>query len=422
MPIFALIDCNNFYASCERVFNPMLENKPVVVLSNNDGCVIARSNEAKQLGIPMGAPYHRYKAVCDSNHIRVFSSNYTLYGDMSQRVMATLRDFCPDMEVYSIDEAFLQLDGFKSLDLLAFARHIRQTVKRWVGIPVSIGIAPTKTLAKVANHIAKKKSLSGVFSLLDVTHQNKILAEVEIQAVWGIGRQLTQKLNHLDIYTAQQLRDANPKMIRQYFGVTVERTLLELRGISCLALEDIQPPRKNIMSSRSFGKTVTKLHELEEAVSHYTARACVKLRQQYSKAQGIYIFISTNVFNLKEPQYGNGVMLNLIEASSDTGLLISVAKLGLLKIYREGYAYKKAGVMLMNIVTDTFQQPDLFHHSVNVEKRNQLYKLVDKINREMGQHTIFQAAQGIHQPWQMQATLKSKRYTTVWQEIAQVLA
>ncbi|MEM9817195.1 MAG: Y-family DNA polymerase, partial [Cyanobacteria bacterium P01_D01_bin.6] len=244
MPIFALVDANNFYASCERVFNPALINRPICILSNNDGCIVARSNEAKALGIPMGAPWHQYKEVCARNHVAVFSSNYALYGDMSQRVMDCLATFTPDLEIYSIDEAFLQLDGFRYLDLSDYAVTIRRTVYQWTGIPVSVGLGPTKTLAKVANHIAKKRTKTGVFSLCDRATQAALLPTIELGDIWGIGRRWEQRLRVMGMATAADLRAANPKVIRQRFNVVAERIVHELNGVACLGLEDVAP-RKN---------------------------------------------------------------------------------------------------------------------------------------------------------------------------------
>lgn len=253
MSIYALVDCNNFYASCERVFNPQLEKKPVIVLSNNDGCIVARSNEAKALGLPMGAPYFKFEKMCLEKNVFVFSSNYELYGDISNRVMQVLQHFCPEIEIYSIDEAFLQLDKFSIWNLTNLMFEIRKKVKYWTGIPVSIGFGPTKTLAKIANKIAKKQSTSGVFDLCDEKIREDILANFLLEDVWGIGNRLSTRLNDLNIYTAKDLRDSNPKRMRKHFGVVIERIVQELRGSPCLTLESAQP-RKQICSSRSFGK------------------------------------------------------------------------------------------------------------------------------------------------------------------------
>jgi DNA polymerase V len=294
MSCFALIDCNNFYVSCERVFDPTLEKRPVVVLSNNDGCIIARSNEAKALGIPMGAPLFQYRSLCQQHQVKILSSNYALYADMSQRVMAILGQFCPDMEVYSIDEAFLKFNNFNYFNLKIYTQNIQEKIKQWTGVPVSIGLGPTKTLAKVANYQAKKSGT--MYDLCDLALIPLLLNRIPVNEIWGIDRRLTEQLNHRGIQTADQLRCANPKLIRKWFSVVVERIVMELNGVSCLDLESVQP-KKQIMSSRSFGKPVTGLEELNAAISTYTARAAIKLREQHSKAQSIYVFIQTNQHN-----------------------------------------------------------------------------------------------------------------------------
>ena len=299
-PIYALVDCNNFYCSCERVFNPALEKKPMAVLSNNDGCIVARSNEIKALGIPMGAPMFQYKELLEKKRAIILSSNYQLYGDMSQRVMETLRQFTPSMEVYSIDEAFLRLEEFQRLDLIKYCLEIRKTVKQWTGIPVSIGIAPNKTLSKVANHIAKKHTKTGVFDIFKRSTQNEILANFPVGNIWGVGRQLSKKLNEMGINTALKLRDVDIVWARKHFTVVGERLVRELRGASCLELEEVIA-KKNITSSKSFGKLVTDKKELMNAIANYTTKACHKLRLQNSKAQGLYVYLRTNPFRRQDP-------------------------------------------------------------------------------------------------------------------------
>ncbi len=417
MAIFALVDCNNFYASCERVFNPSLEKKPIVVLSNNDGCIIARSNEAKALGIPMGAPFFKYQALCQQHKVTVFSSNYELYGDISQRIMNSLWYFCPDIEVYSIDEAFLRLDSFQHLDLLAYTAQIRQTIKLWVGIPVSIGIGPSKTLAKLANFIAKRQQLTGIFDLGDAELRGKILSDIDVEKVWGIGRRLTEKLKNLGIGTAKQLSDSNPTLMRQHFGVTVERIVLELNGISCIGMETVKP-KKNIIASRSFGKLVNQLSDLEEAISHHIARACVRLRQQNSKAQALYIFIHTNFFKEGEPQYKKGFMVGFAEPTADSRLMIHLAKISLKKIFLPYYRYHKSGIILMNICQNTHQQNDLFMDNHLENQRQKIMTMMDAVNERMGGRAIFIAAEGIEQTWKTCSERKSLRYTTQWHELA----
>ena len=271
--IFALVDCNNFYVSCERAFNPSLNNKPIVVLSNNDGCIIARSNEAKALGIAMGIPYHQAKDLIIKEGVVVFSSNYQLYGDMSHRVMNSLKMFVPDVEVYSIDEAFLRLDGFATYNLLQLAKQIRTSILQWTGIPISFGIATTKTLAKIANHIAKKYMLDGVYDLRDPELQINIMRDLPVEEIWGISYRWGKKLRSLGITTALDLRNSDPKFIRKHFSVVVSRIVYELRGLSCLDLAEITP-KKNIMCSKSFGKLIAELAPMQEAIANYAARAC----------------------------------------------------------------------------------------------------------------------------------------------------
>lgn len=416
MSIFALVDCNNFYASCERVFNPRLEKKPIIVLSNNDGCVIARSNEAKKLGIPMGAPYYQWHYFCQKNRVHVFSSNYVLYGDMSHRVMTILESFCPDIEIYSIDECFLSLNHFKGIDLFTYAKHMKQAIKMYTGIPVSIGIGPTKTLAKMANHIAKKQIVEGVFH---IEKYEKILENFPVEDIWGIGRQLSKKLKYSGIETAKHLHDADLKTLRRKFSVTLEKTIQELRGISCLPLEDITPPRQQIMSSRSFGKLVTRLDELEESLSHYTAIACLKLRQQNCYANGIYVFLHTNFFRQKDMQYGNGVSYHFPFPSCDTTYIIHIAKMCLKRIFKSGYHYQKAGIMLLDLIPKQIQQYDLFAVNEN-SKRETLINAIDHINEKLGKNTLFFCAEGIERSWQTKAAMKSPRYTTQWKELPHV--
>jgi DNA polymerase V len=420
MTCFALADCNNFYVSCERVFNPSLENKPIVILSNNDGCIISRSNEAKALGIPMGAPVFKYHNLIRQQQIKCFSSNYSLYGDMSQRVMNSLQRLCPDIEIYSIDEAFLKLDNFSYYDLKAYLIDIRRKIKQWTGIPISIGLSSTKTLAKIANSYAKQ-TLEGAYDLRDVKLRDSILKAFPIQAIWGIGRKLTEQLHRYGIETALDLRNANQKIIRQRFSVVVERIILELRGISCLELETIQP-KKQIMCSRSFGNAVTTLAHLHEAISTYTARAAIKLREQKSKSQRIYVFITTNKNKLSAPQYTNSLICSLPSPTNDTRQLINIAKKAITKLYRTGFHYKKIGILLMDIISEQHYSHDFFIDPHCFQNTEALMKTVDNINKTMGSNTLFFAAQGIKQPWVMRSEYRTPKYTTDWQEIITALA
>lgn len=417
MPIFALIDCNNFFASCERVFNPYLEDKPVAILSNNDGCIIARSNEVKKVGIPMGAPFYKYKEICEKNNVHVFSSNYQLYGDMSDRVMQSLQMLAPELEVYSIDEAFLKLDSLSWMNLEEYGHVVKNKIKMWTGIPISVGIAHTKTLAKVANHVAKKST--GVVDLRDSKLVEEVLSKLEVKEIWGIGRNLSLSLNRLGIYTAKQLRDTDPKLIRKRFGVVVERVVEELKGNSCYDLSTIIPPRKNIISSRSFGKKVESQEELQEAVATYVAIASEKMRRQQSRAQGICVYIMTNRFKVKAQYYAASKIYRFAIPTSDTRLIINKAYQCLQVIYKPGYKYNKAGVMLMDLVDEECKQIDLFEKE-NYVKSDALMKTIDKANQKLGKGRLFFAAQGIKPVWRMKNNLRSQRYTTNWDELLQV--
>ena len=419
MSIFALVDCNNFYASCERVFNPSLLGKPIVVLSNNDGCVIARSNEAKELGIPMGAPYYQHKSFIQKNNVKVFSSNYQFYGDMSQRVMKSLRIMLPnqDVEVYSIDEAFLRLDGFVMRDLFDWALGVRNNILQWTGIPTSIGIAPTKTLSKIANHVAKKQTQNGVFDLRDTDLQEYIMADLPVEELWGISRRWGKKLRSLGISTALQLKNTDPKFIQKKLSVVAERMVYELQGLSCLDLEK-QVAKKSIMSSKSFGTLLKELEPIEQALSTYTVRACEKLRQQGSKAKGLHIFLQTNPFRVDQHQYRNSLKFEFDLPTSDTAIIIRVAKTLLRQIYKYGYYYHKCGVMLFNLVSEEYQQGHFF--TSQDSSRDSLMRSIDIINESMGKETVFYAAQGVKQDWKMRRNNLSPRYTTNWQELVKV--
>ena len=417
MKIFALVDCNNFYASCERVFAPNLKERAIVILSNNDGCIVARSNEAKSLGIPMGAPIFKQKAVIKKHNVAVFSSNYQLYGDMSKRVMDSLSLFTPDMEVYSIDEAFLRLDYLQPRNLYEYCKTIREKILQWTGIPVSIGIAPTKVLAKIANHVAKKQT-DGVFDIRCQQKQDDILKSLDTDKIWGIARSWSERLNSMSIYKASELRDASPPIIRKHLSVVGERILRELKGQSCIDLETIQP-KKNIMSSKSFGKPITKKEPIEEALSNYAARACEKLRKQNSRAQAVHVFIQTNGFRETDRQYNNVITHTLTTPTSDTRIIIEAAKFCLSRIYKHGYRYKKTGIMLLDLIPISLEQKQLF---VDFDHRpgDHLMKVVDHINKDHGPDTLFFGAQGVTRAWKMRCGSRSPRYTTQWDELLMV--
>ncbi len=420
--MYALVDCNNFYVSCERVFNPKLADRPVVVLSNNDGCIVARSNEVKALGINMGGPYFKVRDVLKRHNVAVLSSNYTLYGDMSSRVMTTLGQFAPQVEVYSIDEAFLDLSGFERLykNLTDWGKAVRSTVMQWTGIPVSVGIAPTKTLAKVANRIAKRcKDCGGVAELLDERAQTTALAQTDVADIWGIGRRYARMLRANGIRTGAELRDAGLTWIRRRMTVVGMRTVLELRGRACITLELAPPPRKGIVRSRSFGSRVETLADLEEAVTFHISRAVEKLRSQRSVAGVLRVFLTTGMFNKNEPRYANITTIILPAATDDTPTLIHHAICGLRKIFRPGYRYKSAGVMLDEFTRRGEVQLNLFD-PVDREKSRALMNVLDRINRNMGSDMLRYASQGTKHRWQMTQANRSPRYTTQWDELVKV--
>ena len=417
--LFGIVDCNNFYASCERLFQPALRNRPVVVLSNNDGCVIARSNEAKALGIEMGAPWHLNREMFDRHKVAVRSSNYTLYGDMSARVMQVLADFTPDLEIYSIDEAFLGLDGFGPR-LEEHARTIRATVLQWTGIPVSVGIAPTKTLAKAANRIAKKNlAMGGVATLLTPEAQEAALAGMELTDLWGVARRLAARMQDLGIRTPLDLRRADPRHMRQQFSVVVERLVYELQGFSCLSLEEVAPDRKSVVSSRSFGHAVTDREEMAEAVATYTARAAEKIRRQGLVAGRLTMFLETNRFRPDDAQYNPSRSKALAVATSDTGKLTAEAEQLLHALWRPGYRYKKAGVMFTDLVKAEAVQAGLFDQPDTPETRR-LMKVIDGLNGRYGQDTVTFARAGRTRTWKLRREMISQCYTTKWAELLRV--
>lgn len=412
----ALVDCNNFYASCERLFQPKLVGKPVVVLSNNDGCVIARSNEAKALGVKMGEPWHLCRT---KKGVIACSSNYTLYGDLSARVMTVLKTFTPSLEIYSIDEAFLSFEGFEKR-LLPHARQLLADVFKWTGIPVSVGIAPTKTLAKVANRTAKKNpGMEGVCALLTEAEQTKALGALELTDLWGIASRLEKRLRALGIESPLGLRDAEPDIIREHFGVVVERTVLELRGTPCQPLVEANPANKQIIASRSFGREVIRLGEMEEAVATFTERAAAKLRRQGLNAGRIGVFMLTNRFKPNEAQYSNGFSVPLPMATADTARLLRAAMWLTHKLWREGFRYKKAGIELSELSNTAFVQADLWTAPDSVKSKS-LMQTIDGINREHGRGTIRFAMSGTQQRWGLKAERKSKHYTTAWNELLEV--
>jgi len=417
MPVFALVDCNNFYASCEKLFDPKLASRPVVVLSNNDGCVVARSAEVKALGIPMGVPWFKIQKEARQYGIVAFSSNYALYADMSNRVVEVLGQFTPNLEVYSIDESFLDLTGFNR-NLVEYGLAIQQRIQQWLGLAVCVGIAPTKTLAKLANHCAKKAlaGSAGVcdFSTMSESQFSRLIAGLDVGEVWGVGRKIHARLAELGITTVQQLRDADPDMIRAKFSVVLERTVRELRGVSCLDLEEVAPDKQQIMCSRSFGQYVEERDKLEEVIASYVSRAAEKLRNQDSLAGALMVFIRTNPFNPREPQYHRSLTIPLPEATADTRVLINWALRVLGRIYRPGFAYQKAGVMLSELRPRTMAQTSLFSDPED-DRGRQLMATLDDINRRWGRGMLKTAAEGMDQTWQMKRERLSPEYTTDWE-------
>ena len=419
MEVFALVDCNSFYCACERVFNPAIRHRPVIVLSNNDGCAVARSDEAKALGIPMGAPYFQIKELCQKNKVAVYSSNYTLYGDMSARVMHTLGGFTPVLEVYSIDEAFLSLRGFPEKSLVQYAHRIKNTVYQYTGIPVSIGIGSTKVLAKVANYMAKsQKQSGGVVDLRDPTVRDQCLKTLPVAKIWGIGPQSAAKLARLGIDTALQLQQADEALIRKILTVTGHRILRELNGESCLSLELVEKNKKQIISSRSFGVPVFSLSDLKEAIANHVSSAAVKLRRQHLVVGSITVFIQTNPYKAIT-QYYNSCSMTLASGSSDTPSLIDKALRCLEKIYRSGIEYKKAGVIFNDLHSNRQVQMNLFS-APSTEKKARLMTVIDQINAKKGKGTLTFAACGVRQGWEMHNAMKSPGYTSRWDQLLEV--
>ena len=416
--MFALIDCNNFYASCERVFNPKLIGKPIVVLSNNDGCVIARSNESKPF-VPMGAVAFQYKAILKQHNITVFSSNYPLYGDMSQRVMDVLSTYSPDIEVYSIDEAFLQFKGFENYNLDDYGLDMITKVKQFTHIPISVGIAPTKALSKVANKIAKKYSdrTKGVYSLDTEEKRIKALKWTKIEDVWGIGRQISKKLKAININTAYDYTQLHDCYVRREFSVVGLRLKHELEGKPTLQLEEIKT-KKNIATTRSFANNLTELDDLKERVSTFATSCALKLRKQKSACNALMVFIHTNRHKKDQAQYSRNIVVKLPFASNSDITLSQYANKALLTIFKKGYAYKKAGVIVMGIVPENTIQHNLFENEN--PKHQELMRTVDKLNSRIGYNKVKLANQNIQKTWIMKQEKLSKRYTTDWNELLEV--
>lgn len=423
--VFALIDCNSFYASCEKLFRPDLRHRPVVVLSNNDGCVVARSKEAKEIGIPMAVPFFKIQKLIKQHRVQFFSSNYTLYADISRRVMSTLAQMAPDIEVYSIDEAFLDISSLSELrnldDFNRYGHLIRERIDQWIGIQIGVGIAPNKTLAKLANHAAKKYPLSnGVVVLLEPHRRQKLLKITPVEEIWGIGRHLSQHLYRSGIKTAWDLSCLDPEHARQQFSVVLERTVRELNGEHCLELEDIQT-KKQILSSRTFGRNINTLSEMRLAVSEYTTLAASKLRQQELQAKHLSIFIQTNRYKHDKQYYYNSASSYLQLPTDDTRELTASALRLLTDIWRTGYHYNKAGIMLSDLYSSHTYQPQLFDDDVQNTRGRYLMQTIDRLNSQQPNSIRF-ASQGLSKDsqWIMQRRYLSPAYTTRWKDLPRV--
>ena len=417
--MFALVDVNSFYASCEIIFRPDLQGRPVVVLSNNDGCIIARSAEAKKLGIKMGDPYFKCKDYFRQQGVVCFSSNYELYADMSNRVMTTLEEMCPRVEIYSIDEAFCDLTGVRNCRVLEeFGRELKDTVYRNTRLPVGVGIAQTKTLAKLANHAAKTwKATGGVVDLSNVERQRKLMALLPVDEVWGVGRRISKKLEAMGIKTVLQLADTDIRFIRKHFNVVLERTVRELRGEPCLGLEEFAPVKQEIVCSRSFGQRISTYEEMRQAICLYASRAAEKLRGEHQYCRFISAFVKTSPFALNEPYYGNSTSVKLLTPTHDSRDIITAATKCLDAIWRDGYRYQKAGVMLGDFYSQGVAQLNLFDDNAPRQNSEKLMEVLDHLNAKDGRGTLYFAGQGIQSAWQMKREMLSPRYTTRFSDI-----
>ena len=415
--MFALVDCNNFYASCERVFNPKLDKKPIVILSNNDGCVISRSNEAKALGIPMGAPAFKYDPLFKRNKVHVFSSNFPLYGDMSSRVMNILSSYTLDIEIYSIDEAFLELKGFENYDFEEYGKEIRKKILKWTGIPVSIGFAPTKALAKVANRISKKfdKKTNGVYVISSKEEREKILKWLKIEDVWGIGYKHSERLKNHNINKAYDFTKLPDSWVRKKMSVVGLRLKKELEGESVLSLEEKRSPKKAIATTRSFEKNLTCFEDLKERISTFSICCSEKLRSQKSNCNSIYVFIKSNRHQQNKSQYRKGIVMTLPYGSNSNITISKYATEGLRKIYKKGIGYKKAGVIVLGLIPNSKLQLNIFEKEN--PKHQILMKTLDFITKKEGSNKIKLASQDLKRVWKMKQTKLSSRYTTELNEI-----
>lgn len=419
--MFALADVNSFYASCECVFRPDLKGRPVVVLSNNDGCIIARNNEAKKLGIPMGAPYFKMRTQFEKQNVATFSSNYSLYADMSTRVMTILEEMSPSVEIYSIDEAFINLHGVRNCQNLEdFGREVRTKVLKWTGLTVGVGIGPTKTLAKLANHAAKKwTKTEGVVDLSLLSRQRKLMAIVDVNDIWGIGRRISQKLNNMGIKTALQLADAPTNHIRKHFGVVLERTVRELRGESCLELEEFAPTKQQIICSRSFGERVGEYELMREAICSHAVRAAEKLRSEHQYCRYVSAFVKTSPFVENEIYYGKTAGTKIQIPTQDSRDIMIAAANCLDEIWQDGHRFQKCGVMLSDFYSHGIAQLVLFDEHKPRSNSEQLMAVLDGINHS-GKGRVWFAGQGIQKSWEMKRQMLSPAYTTRFNDLMRV--
>lgn len=412
--MYALVDCNNFFASCERVFRPDLRGKPLIVLSNNDGCVIARSNEAKELGIKMGEPFFKIRGMCRQRKVTVFSSNYALYGDLSERVMSTIQNAWDDTELYSIDEAFLDLESMPLAMIEPFCWDLQQQIVKHTGIPVSIGVGKTKTLAKAANHIAKKIMQAPVFCM---PNNVSWLKKIEVGEIWGVGRQWQKKLVAQQIHTAYDLESTDARFMGKKYNVMLQRTILELQGISCIPL-DVVEKSKSILSSRSFGSLQTDYVALRESISYHSNIAWEKLRKQELKVKHLCVFICSNRFREDLAQYSNSFSIELPYSTDDIKTITKYAVFCLRKIYKKGIQYKKCGILFSDLCDKSHHQYDMFSHPTEeLTEAERTMNVIEAINGKYGKRTIHLAAEGLQKQWSMRSELRTPSYTTCWTDL-----
>lgn len=421
--MFALVDVNSFYASCETAFRPDLKGRPVVVLSNNDGCVIARNAEAKRAGVKMGDPYFKQKDLFLRYGVVCFSSNYELYADMSSRVMSTLEAMSPRCEIYSIDEAFCDLTGVRNCRVLQeFGQELKDAVYQNTGLAVGVGIAQTKTLAKLANHAAKKwqRQTGGVVDLSNQDRQRKLMAALPVDEVWGVGRRISKKLEAMGIKTVLELADTDIRFIRKHFNVVLERTVRELRGEPCLELEEFAPVKQEIVCSRSFGERITDYDAMRQAICSYASRAAEKLRGEHQYCRFISTFVKTSPFALNEPYYGNSASVKLLTPTQDSRDIIAAATRSLDAIWKDGHRYQKAGVLLGDFFSQGIAQLNLFDDNAPRRGSEKLMEVLDYLNAKEGKGALYFAGQGIQQQWAMKREMLSPRYTTRYEDLLQV--